>query len=316
MKFLVALVALLALCGSAMAWDLSDKLTYSEVKSGFQEAGTSFILPQITGTTSGVYVKEPGPAGTPAALTPGDYGQAWGQVDNTLTSVAVNRAAVNPAEDASNANFYETLTQGGSADIYEHSADSSALSTTNTPEIVGDATAYQNLNVLGQFSKLDSSFDSRAIVGMSNIPADNTNTIENSKHFVVTDLGTNAESVDALTHGSGLFNTANTGASVTADISQDWVGSGWNAPTYSGGIDEWANFAGACDPHCSNPIMTTVSGTAYTGLFPANGPELFTDSNGLYGQGNVGDVAYWGSAFATNPQETTAYGGNPFNTQW
>ena len=38
MKIIVTLVVLLALVGSAMAWDISDQLTYTEVKSGYQQA--------------------------------------------------------------------------------------------------------------------------------------------------------------------------------------------------------------------------------------------------------------------------------------
>jgi len=287
MRLFVAILAVLALVGSAMAWDISDQLTYTNVKSGYQQAGSNYVLPQIIGTTSGAYVKEPADA----------YGQLWGQVDNKLLTATIDRTNTNPAEDATNADFYTKLTQGGSANVYTHSMNS----LTTTPEIKGDATAYQNLWVGGQFSKTTASFDSRAIVGMSDIPASTVNGAETSKHFVVTDLGANTATVDAKLHASGLFNEANMGAQVTADIEQNWKGTGWEEPTYSGGITMWANFNGACDPHCSNPVLTSVTGTAGTGLFPANGEDLAEDSNGNWGSGSIGDSYYWGNDFATNP---------------
>ncbi|MGZ6229955.1 MAG: hypothetical protein ACXWMO_04240 [Syntrophales bacterium] len=291
MKTIVTLVALLALVGSAMAWDISDQLTYTEVKSGYQEAGSGFVLPQVIGTTSGAYVKEPNDI----------YGNLWGQVDNKLLTANIDRANTNPAEDATNADFYTKLTQGGSANVYMHSMNSNAAGDETQSEIVGDATAYQNLWVGGQFSKTTASFDSRAIVGMSDIPASNVNGAETSKHFVVTDLGANLATIDAKNHAAGLFDTANMGASVKSGIDQNWAGTGWDEPTYSGGIDMWANFAGACDPHCTNPILTTVTGTAGTGLFPANGEDLAEGSNNVWGAGSIGDATYWGSNFATNP---------------
>ena len=166
MKIIVALVALLALVGSAMAWDISDQLTYTEVKTGYQQAGSNFVLPQVIGTTSGAYVK-----GEPTDV----YGNLWGQVDNKLATATIDRINTNPAEDATNADTYTKLTQGGSANVYMHSMNSNAAGDEPRSEIVGDATAYQNLWVGGQFSKTTASFDSRAIVGMSDIPASNVN---------------------------------------------------------------------------------------------------------------------------------------------
>jgi len=107
MKILVLLVALLALVGSAMAWNISDQLTYKDVKTASEEAGYSNVLPQLIGTQSGAYTYEPNDA----------YGDVLGVVANKLTSVTLDRLSAFPYEDATKANFYATLTQGGSADM-------------------------------------------------------------------------------------------------------------------------------------------------------------------------------------------------------
>jgi hypothetical protein len=271
-----------------MAWDINENLQYTLVKTGFEQAGSGYVLPQIIGTTSGAYVKEPNAA----------YGDVWGQVDNTLTGVTLDRTndwGV-PKYNAETNNFYTQLTQSGTASMKMSAKDTIS----STPEIVGSATAGQNLWVGGEFSKTQATFDSRAIIGFSDIPAPNYVGYETPNHFVATDVKTATATVDANAHGAGYFNTANMGVSVEADISQNYVGSGWADPTYSGGITMWANFDGACDPGCSNPIMTTVSGTAGTGIFPANTQEF--NQNQYPGTGyGIGDTYYWGNNFATNP---------------
>jgi hypothetical protein len=306
MKLLVAILAVLALVGSAMAWDISEELQYTLEKNGFQQGPTgetsSLVLDQVIGTTSGAYFKEPNL----------QFGDGWGQVDNTLVGATIDRTNDwgNPYVGATNNNFYTTLTQGGSASLAV-----SAKDTIDTaPEIVGDATAYQNLWVGGEFAKTTANFDSRAIVGFSDI-ATNDNTIVNPHHFVATDVASATAGVDANAHGAGLFNTANMGVQVDADLEQNYIGTGWASPTYSGGITMWANFDGACDPFCSNPIETTVNGKAETSIFPAN-QAMLNINDGPNGYG-TGDDEYWGSAFATNPQ-VTSYGGmgGTFNNAW
>jgi hypothetical protein len=287
MKMFVALVALLALVGSAMAWDITEDLQYTLVKSAFEQGDYTTVLPQIIGTTSGAYVKEPNVV----------YGDVWGQVDNTLGTVTVDRSNDwgNPYYTADGNNFYTTLTQGGSASM----AISAKDTISKDPEISGSASAFQNLWVGGEFAETTASFDSRAIIGFSDIQAAGINDIETAKHFVVTDVDEATASVDASAHGAGLFNTANMGVQVDADIEQNYVGSGWASPTYSGGITMWANFAGACDPYCANPIMTTVDGSAGTSIFPANiGDLAVADGANNYG---IGDAYYWGNNFGTNP---------------
>jgi len=301
MKLLVAILAVLALVGSAMAWDLSEDLQYTLVKNGFEQGPTGdspVILGQVIGTTSGAYFKEPN------AL----YGDAWGQVDNTLVGATIDRSNHwgNPYYTADGNNFYTTLTQGGSASLAMSCKDTIDAA----PEIVGEATAYQNLWVGGEFAKTTASFDSRAIVGFSDI-ATNDNTIVDPHHFVVTDISSATSTVDADIHGAGMFNTADMGAQVEADLAQNYVGSGWANPTYSGGITMWAKFDGACDPFCANPIETTVKGTAETSMFPSDAAML--DINDGTNHWGVGDTSYWGSA--SNPQVTAAYGGTP-NNAW
>jgi len=103
-----------------------------------------------------------------------------------------------------------------------------------------------------------------------------------TNNWVVTDLAAGNKATVSTNFGNTAeFMEANLGAQVTADIEQDWKGSGWLEPTYSGGLTMWAGFNGACDPTCANPIMSTVSGSAATSIFP-----------GIAG-GNNGANAYW-----------------------
>jgi hypothetical protein len=236
MRLLVAILAVLALVGSAMAWDINENLQYTLTKKSFEQGPTGtgdnpYTLPMIVGTTSGAYVKEPTV-----------YGNVWGQVDNTLVSADIDRSndMGNPAYNANNNNFYTTLTQGGSASM----AISAQDTITTAPEIAGSASAYQNLMLGGEFAETRAAFDSRAIIGFSDVTSGTP-----TANFVATDVATATVEVDASDHGAGLFNTANMGVKVDADIVQNYVGSGWAEPTYSGGITMWSNFNGACDPN-------------------------------------------------------------------
>jgi hypothetical protein len=274
MKMLVALVALLALVGSAMAWDIDEQLTYTFSKSAFEQGGYLDVLPQIVGTQTGAYVKEPS-----AYCPPSDPCTLWGQVDNKLVAVTIDRlddeGLNNPSmRSIEGQNFYAKLTQGGSA-----SMSTSCKDTISTdPEISGSATAYQNLWVGGEFAETDATFDSRAIAGFVPSLANPT------ANVVITDTTAATATVDADKYGAGYFNTADMGVQVEADIEQNYVGSGWAEPKYSGGITMWAEFDGACDPGCANPIITKVSGEAHTSLFPA-------DLNG--GSVSDGSSYYW-----------------------
>ncbi|MDD2637359.1 MAG: hypothetical protein PHO60_00125 [Methanothrix sp.] len=297
MRAILALLAAVAVIGSAAAWDISEELQYTYTKSGYEQAGYG-ILDQVVGTTSGAYAKEPN-----VNFGDGWEADAWLQIDNTLLTATIDRTNTNPDYNCNDNDFYVQLTQGGSATL----STSAKNTETTDPEISGEATAYQNLWVGGEFSKADASFDSRAIVGFSDIKdADYTGPTE-PNNFVATDVVSATASIDSQTYGAGYFNDANMGVQVDADIQQNYVGSGWADPTYSGGITMWANFDGACDPNCANPIITTVSGSAFTALFPADTDDLNAD--------NIGDTAYWGENFKTNPQVTSSYGGT-FNDKW
>lgn len=302
MRAILALLAAVAVIGSAAAWDISEELQYTYTKSGYEQAGYG-ILDQVVGTTSGAYAKEPN-----VNFGDGWEADAWLQIDNTLVSAGVDRNnGVNPSYSVEENDFYTQLTQGGSATL----STSAKNTETSDPEISGEATAYQNLWVGGEFAKATASFDSRAIVGFSDIDEASYEGPTNPNNFVATDVVSATSTIDSEEHGASYFNNANMGVQVDADIQQNYVGSGWADPTYSGGITMWANFDGACDPHCANPIVTTVEGSAWTGLFPANTQELFEN----YGGTGIGDTTYWGSAFATNPQVTSSYGGT-FNDKW
>ena len=160
MRLFVAILAVLALVGSAMAWDVNEELKYTLTKSAFEQGGYTDVLPQIVGTTSGAYVKEPSAYCPPTAPC-----TVWEQVDNNLVAVTIDRVDDTGTNNALGSiegqNFYATLTQGGSA-----SMSTSCKDTIDTnPEISGSATAYQNLWVGGEFAKTDATFDSRAITG-------------------------------------------------------------------------------------------------------------------------------------------------------
>jgi len=285
MKLLVAILAVLALVGSAMAWDITDSLKYTYTKNAYQQAGSDLVTPQIDDAKSGAYFVEPSA-----------YGSAIGKVDNQLTGVTMDRVVWQPQADLTRADFYATLTQGGSATLATHSMNgaldpATGLPLNNVPEISGKASAYQNLDVMGGFDQVAANFDSRAIIGTKGTGPTN--------NWVATQLvqpasGSYMASVDAETHGSGEFMDAYMGASVSADIQQDYKGSGWLEPTYSGGINMWAGFTGGCDPHCANPIISTVSGSAATSLFPGDLAKLQSNVGTGY---TTGETAYWGSGW-------------------
>jgi hypothetical protein len=285
MKLLVAILAVLALVGSAMAWEITDTLQYTYVKDGYQQAGSNFILPAFQGATSEASYFDPGYTVDLTAAEKAQmigYGaytvptktvivpQTGAYVENTLTSADVSRIIAYPPADLRNADFAAVLTQGGSANVATHSLAVPSIDK-GVPEMQGDANAYQNLNLIGGFDKATASFDSEASVGVGNVWA---TTITKSGNYAT---------VDSEIHGGGEINSANLGESVSSDIVKSWSGTGWDSASYSGGINMWANFDAACDPGCANPIESVVSGTAWTGIFP-----------GVPGSTGYGAPTYWG----------------------
>jgi hypothetical protein len=89
MKIFVALVALLALVGSAMAWTLNDDLSYSCVKTGTQEAADNYILGADIGATSNAHFYDPAVAASDGTNV---IPQSAATISNTLGDVAVARA--------------------------------------------------------------------------------------------------------------------------------------------------------------------------------------------------------------------------------
>jgi hypothetical protein len=299
MKLLVAILAVLALVGSAMAWELSDDLSYQYVKSVWQEAGDNLVLGADIGATSNAHFYDPavttGVTGTyPTGTTDGTtflsgltkdtviIPASAATVQNTLSSLSVDRIINYPAADLTNADFGTTLTQGGSASVALHSMSNDYLDALmtkpSTPEMQGTASAYQNLALAGGFDRATTSFNSLADVGVDNL-------------FTVTQTGTtsapNSASVDSQTHGGGAIEGANLGEQVTAGIVKDYAGSGWKTPEYAGGIKMWADFT-ACDPTCANPVVSTVSGSSWTSIFPGNTANP-----------NWGGDSYWGGSSIT-----------------
>jgi len=317
MKLLVAILAVLALVGSAMAWELSDDLQYTYVKTAYQQAGDSFILPAIVGAESDAHFYNPCveivKAGTAADYYPGSgtgtipgvtevIPASAAEITNKLGSATVDRLVWYPQTDMTNADFSAQLTQGGSASVALHSQinDQAAAikyaltKVADTPEMQGTANAYQNLALAGGFDEATASFDSAAAVGVDKIFA---RTFTTSSNYVAPSgtLTANSASVNSEAHGGGMIESANLGEQVTADIVKSFPGSGWATPEYSGGIKMWADFV-ACDPGCTNPVVASVNGQSWTAIFPG------VDSSS-YGASSNG---YWapfstGTATLSNP---------------
>jgi len=301
MKLLVAILAVLALVGSAMAWDLKDDLSYSYVKTGWQEAGDNLIVAADGGATSGAHFYDPGAivshTAIPASATSGVDGNTFSALatpsstivipasaatlKNTLGAVTVDRVINYPPADLNYADFGTVLTQGGSSKVALHSISNDYLDALmtkpSTPEMQGTASAYQNLALAGGFDKATTSFKSLADVGVDSL-------------FAFTQTGTantvNSASVDSQTHGGGAIEGANLGEQVTAGVVKDYAGSGWKTPEYTGGIKMWADFT-ACDPLCSNPTIASVSGSSWTSIYPGSSTPGFGSAWG-------GD-SYWGT---------------------
>lgn len=293
MKLTIAVLAVLAIIGSAMAWDINEELEYTYTKSTFEQAGAGLTASQLADVKSGAYFYEPN----------GAYGDEAAKVTNKLESITIDRVDELRGANLENANFYSTLTQGGSAAMTTRAMDGIDNSVL---EISGDASAYQNLWVGGGFQQVAAEFDSKAMVGTFGTSAPTYN-------FVVTDTDNAKASVNSEIDGASEFMKANLGAQVTADVEQQWAGSGWLDPTYSGGLTMWASFSGACDPGCVNPIISSVSGSAATALFPR-------DTSLIPSPYGPGESFYWGDNWNTldddgfNMAEYTGASGNFVNT--
>jgi len=293
MKLLVAILAVLALVGSAMAWELSDNLQYSYTKATWQEAGDDLILPAMIGATSNAHFYDPAvtagrATGTYHDTLPADtvvIPASGATVQNTLGPVNIDRAVYYPSADLTHADFSAQLTQGGSAQVALHSQIDDAAAKlayqnfgkVDTPEMMGTASAFQNLNVAGGFDRADASFDSAATVGVDSIFAHTiavSSPIADTASMMGDGLPANQAYVDSGEMGGGVIESANLGEQVTADIVKSWPGTGWATPEYSGGIKMWADFT-ACDPGCSNPIEASVSGKSWTSIFPGTAQDTY-----------------------------------------
>lgn len=241
MKLTIAILAVLALVGSAMAWEINDQLEYAYTKSMYQQAGADIVAPSLVGAKSQASFSDPATS------------QTWGtgaQVKNELTGLSLDRTVWYPtSEDLSGADFAAVLSQGGDATVATHAMNSFDNS---IPEMVGEANAYQNLQLLGGFGGASANFFSDAKVG---VDGDWTETrTQGASAYVSSD-----------NYGGGEIGSIYMGEQVTSGITKNWLGSGWATPSYSGGISMWAGFEDACDPGCTNPIVSSVSGTAWTG---------------------------------------------------
>ncbi len=293
MRLIVAILAVMALIGSAMAWDINEALEYKYTKSTYEQAGSDLTASQLADVKSGAYFYEPN----------GEYGAEVAKVTNQLESLTLDRVDELRSANVENANFYSSLTQGGSATMKTSALDGIDNS---VYEISGDATAYQNLWLGGGFQQTSATFDSKAIIGTLDGSSPTSN-------FVVTETDNAVASVNSEIDGAGEFMQSSLGAQVTADIQQQWAGSGWLDPTYSGGITMWASFNGACDPGCANPIISSVTGTAATALFPKDTSLIPTGYTS-------GESTYWGNNWNTldsdgfNNVDYTGTSGNFVNT--
>jgi hypothetical protein len=309
MKLLVAILAVLALVGSAMAWELTDNLQYTYIKTGYQQAGDNLITDAMIGATSNAHFYNPSVIGTlttdgPWFTTPSApeiVPASAATVSNTLGAVVVDRSIYFPSADLNNADYTAQLTQGGSASVALHSQINDAAAATkylltgvvDTPEMMGEANAFQNLNVAGGFDDASAKFDSAATVGVDSVfvKTFTPSTLYDSNGATAGGytLPANEAFVSSEQHGGGTIESANLGVQVTADVVKSWPGTGWATPEYSGGIKMWADFT-ACDPGCVNPIVSSVSGQSWTGIFP-----------GIPGMTGYGADAYWGTgAVAAN----------------
>jgi hypothetical protein len=80
MKLTIAALAVLAMVGSAMAWDINEELQYTYTKNAYQQAGADLVAPQIVGAKSGAYFSEPSA-----------YGTAQAKVTNELDKLTIDR---------------------------------------------------------------------------------------------------------------------------------------------------------------------------------------------------------------------------------
>jgi len=300
MKLLVAILAVLALVGSAMAWEVRDDLDYTYIKAGWEEAGDNLILPAMIGATSNAHFYDPA---VTAARATGTYHDtlpadtvvipaSGATVQNTLGPVNIDRAVYYPAADLTHADFSAQLTQGGSAQVALHSQIDDAAAKlayqnfgkVDTPEMMGTASAFQNLNVAGGFDRADAKFDSAATVGVDSIfvhTLTSSTDIAKGTSQMGDGLPANLAYVDSGEMGAGTIESANLGEQVTADVVKSWPGTGWATPEYSGGIKMWADFT-ACDPGCANPVEASVSGKSWTSIFPGTAADVYWPPAGSY----------------------------------
>lgn len=231
MRLTIVVLAMLALVGSAMAWDESSVLTYSFKKTvSEQDAFTN-----MEGTTTGAGLYEP---------YVGDKGSTQGKLVNTLVDVTPTFSNYGTTGDT-----HQMLVQEGAVTI-----NKAALSSEDTnPELSVDITKSQDYVFSGQFTGMSATFADQAQFGT------------NSEQGLVTLSGCGNAHAWESTTATGKITTSSAKLSEGAIGVDSWTSldaDGWkNLATMEGGLAAYSEFFGDDIVSNGGSITTSVDGS-------------------------------------------------------
>ncbi len=246
MKITILMLAVLAMIGSAVAWDSTDTLVYEYTHDMYIQAGDPASL--FPGTTSQA-----------SFLSNGPYGDQEGYVANKL--VAASSQETTPSTGLLQQSQTLTLTQGGKAVVATQALDSQD---TNA-EIAASVTNYQNMHFSGQYTgagvsaQFFSEGNAGTDMGAENYRLVSTSSPEGGENALP---NCNLDVGSVQTRNGATFTEADIGVQSSSGMAVDLV---TDNVFLSGSTTAYSSFTGGMlpDTWCSSggqPVIQTETG--------------------------------------------------------
>jgi hypothetical protein len=240
MKAIIVLLALaMALVGSAVAWDSTNYLNYQYTKVVNTQAGEHIDWFGPTPSEP----KQPDASSSASFTGMGAYGAENGYVANSVDSIT---AALQPVYGTT-PDTKDVLTQYGSAVVGTQAPD---LQHPCEAIKFGTATAGENLALSGNYGGDDSKAVAALFSNVAAVGVDGVNVATAPEHggylpggVDYPNSGEDAIFSAQIEAEGAQFVDANLGSSATVGFEK--IAAIGAFPTMSGGVNNWANFAGA-----------------------------------------------------------------------
>ncbi len=243
MRLTITVLAMLALVGSAMAWDETGVLTYSFKKTASEQDG----FEDLSGTKSYAGFEEPDNGET---LGTSDKGDMKGAIYQQLYSVTADPLASTWGDT------HQMLVQEGTIKV-----EKAALSSEDkVPELSVQITKSQDYVFSGQFSEVSASFIDSAQAGTNCDPAiDDMITSCGNLHAEQSTVSNDKPTGTVTATGGARLSEGAIGTDSWTSLKADaWK----NQVTMDGGLSVYSQFFGDSIVPSDGAVTTSVSGSS------------------------------------------------------